>query len=58
MLSNQGPCLKGNGWQLPLTWPRVVFMDKGYMDKMVTLGIRLEDFHEQQWGEAWLEVSG
>ena len=57
VLSNQGPCLKGNGWQLPLTLAQgKKLMDKGYMDKMVTLGIRAEDFHEQQWGEAWLEV--
>ena len=57
VLGNQGPCLKGNGWQLPLTLAQgKKLMDKGYMDKMVTLGIRAEDFHEQQWGEAWLEV--
>ena len=57
ILKDQKPCLEGKGWQLPLTAAQgKKLMNKGYMEKAVTLGIRAEDLHGQASGEAWLEV--
>lgn len=57
ILKNQKPCLEGKGWQLPLTAAQgKKLMNKGYMEKAVTLGIRAEDLHGQASGDAWLEV--
>ena len=57
ILKDQKPCLEGKGWQLPLTAAQgKKLMNKGYMEKAVTLGIRAEDLHGQASGDAWLEV--
>ena len=57
ILKDQKPCLEGKGWQLPLTAAQgKKLMNKGYMEKAVTLGIRAEDLHGQAPGDAWLEV--
>lgn len=57
ILKDQKPCLEGKGWQLPLTAAQgKKLINKGYMEKAVTLGIRAEDLHGQASGDAWLEV--